>query len=892
MIRGNPSRAGRWLFVFAGLTLGSFPLVLAQNDRGEQALRHLQQNRGDLSLTASDVGDVVISSTVVSKHNGVTHVYLQQRYRGIEVWNGILNVAVSRDGTAAFSGSRFVANIAAAAGGQQPKRVAETAASDASGHLQLKPSQPFRVLELRGGPSEAVTLSDGGIAEKPIEARLVWVPRGDSVRLAWDLRIDQAGGEHWWHALVDAETGESLGLIDLIVQDAIAGIASIVARPEGASLAFPSFAPTDGARYNVFPIPFESPSDGDRVLVTNAADPRASPFGWHDTNGIAGPEFFVTRGNNAHAYTDIDANNVEDPGSDPIGGGTLTFDFPLDLTQQPSTYRPAAVTNLFYWNNIMHDVTHAYGFDEASGNFQVNNYGNGGLGNDYVRAEAQDGSGTNNANFGTPVDGLRPRMQMFVWTHPLPNFVTVHSPAAAAGDYAASRAQFGQQLTLAGMAGTAVVANDGVGATGDGCEPLVGFTVGAIAIIDRGTCEFGFKALTAQNAGARGVIIANNAPGNPITMGPGLVGSQVTIPAVMVSQEDAVLFKANVPLNVTLRLNPLLSINRDSDLDAGIIAHEYGHGVSNRLTGGPATVSCLNNAEQMGEGWSDWFGLTLTTRPSDTPTTPRGVGPYVSFQPADGNGIRPTPYSTDMTVNPSTYASVANVAQISQPHGIGYVWNTMLWEVYWNLVDRYGYNASVYDGWNTGGNNLALQLVMDGMKFQPCSPGFVDGRNAILAADRALTAGMNQCEIWRGFAKRGLGVSATQGLSTSRTDGVEAFDLPASCTASLFGGFHPPIEAAPVLNMVNAGAVVPVRFTLAGGGPNPLIDSQPVDCTTLVPTGAAPASLAGPGSTDLTQNENQYMVNWKTDAAWAGSCRRVTVRIPAAADAIAYFKFQ
>ena len=56
----------------------------------------------------------------------------------------------------------------------------------------------------------------------------------------------------------------------------------------------------------------------------------------------------------------------------------------------------------------------------------------------------------------------------------------------------------------------------------------------------------------------------------------------------------------------------------------------------------------------MGEGWSDWFGLTLTMSPSDTRTTPRGVGTYVSFQPADGVGIRPTQYTTDMSVNPST----------------------------------------------------------------------------------------------------------------------------------------------------------------------------------------------------------------------------------------------
>ena len=194
-----------------------------------------------------------------------------------------------------------------------------------------------------------------------------------------------------------------------------------------------------------------------------------------------------------------------------------------------------------------------------------------------------------------------------------------------------------------------------------------------------------------------------------------------------------------------------------------MIAHEYGHGISNRLTGGPATVSCLNNAEQMGEGWSDWFALNLTTHPDDRPHTARGVGSYVIFEPPDGPGIRPTPYTTDMNVNPSTYASVADVVNISQPHGIGYVWNTMLWEMYWNLVDRYGYNADVYGDWTTGGNNLALQLVMDGMKFQVCRPGFVDGRNAILQADTALTGGDNQCEIWRGVRQARAGVQRQPG---------------------------------------------------------------------------------------------------------------------------------
>lgn len=66
-----------------------------------------------------------------------------------------------------------------------------------------------------------------------------------------------------------------------------------------------------------------------------------------------------------------------------------------------------------------------YGFDEASGNFQNNNQGRGGLGNDYVFADAFDGSGTNNANFGTPPNRQNPRMQMFVWTTPTPDVTSI-----------------------------------------------------------------------------------------------------------------------------------------------------------------------------------------------------------------------------------------------------------------------------------------------------------------------------------------------------------------------------------------------------------------------------------------------------------------------------------
>jgi subtilisin-like proprotein convertase family protein len=104
----------------------------------------------------------------------------------------------------------------------------------------------------------------------------------------------------------------------------------------------------------------------------------------------------------------------------------------------------------------------------------------------------------------------------------------------------------------------------------------------------------------------------------------------------------------------------------------------------------------------------------------------------------------------------------------------------MIWEMSWALINQYGFDPDLYNG--TGGNNLAMQLVIDGLKLQPCSPGFVDARDAILLADQNNNGGANQCAIWTAFAKRGLGNSATQGSSSSRSDGTQAFDLPPACS--------------------------------------------------------------------------------------------------------------
>jgi hypothetical protein len=543
------------------------------------------------------------------------------------------------------------------------------------------------------------------------------------------------------------------------------------------------------------------------------------------------------------------------------------------------------VTNLFYWNNIVHDVFYGYGFDEAAGNFQQNNYGKGGVGNDYVRAEAQDGSGTNNANFSTSPDGNRPRMQMFIWGASLVNTVIVNSGALAGSAFEASAAVFGPQFDATGITAEVALVNDGTGATSDGCEP---FTVpgGSLALLDRGSCNFTVKVKNAQVGGAAGVIVVNNSGGNPITMGGD--DATITIPSAMISQDNGTALKANLPANVTAKADPTNSITRDSDIDAGVIAHEYGHGISNRLTGGPAITSCLRNDEQMGEGWSDFFALALTAKPGQTGTQGRGIGTYVNFEPSNGFGIRPTPYSIDMSINPTTYGDIGNLAI---PHGVGYAWTTMLWEMYWNLVDRYGFNPDIYAPYTSGGNNLALQLVVDGLTLQVCSPGVVDGRDGILQADMLLTGGTNQCAIWRAFAKRGLGQSADQGSNDDTTDGTEAFDIPATCndnyTLSLPGG----------KTLAKAGSTIPIKFTVdASLGANVFAAgfpaSQEVDCGSGAPTGSlAPAAAASATDLNAGQGSSFYVYPWKTDPAWAGTCRALVVRLSNGTEHITVFSF-
>ncbi len=704
-------------------------------------------------LSGEDIADIEITDDYISRHNGVRHVYLRQRIDGLPVMSGTAAVHLGSDGRVWAANSRFAANTARTPRNRVPGLEPVEALAVYAAERGLDFSQPPTRMTERA--ADSYLYSGGRMAAREIPVSLAWLEVNGRLNLVWEMAVDEAGRPDWYHAFIDAHDGTVLGAVNW----------------------------TQEAAYRVFPMPLEHPGEGPDELVSDPADPIASPLGWHDTGNN---QYTDTRGNNVFAQEDTLGNNSG--GRRPDGGPELIFDFPIDLaTQQPPAYEEFAVTNLFYWNNILHDVLWHYGFDEAAGNFQVNNFGLGGLGGDPVIADAQDGAGTNNATFSTPPDGSAPRMTMFVWTGSAPSVLRIDEPATIAGDYLAQPGSFGGSLAAAGLEAALELVDDGSADGELGCDALTGFTAGRIAVVRRGGCEFGLKALNAQNADAVATIVVNNTVGNTtISMGGGADGSQVTIPAVMVGNNDGSQIIDSLDQGVAGSLigSDGPNLDRDSDLDAGVIAHEYGHGLSIRLTGGPSDSSCLQGNQQAGEGWSDFLGVWFTAKPEDTADTPRGVGSYLIFQEnIPGAGIRPAPYTRNMDINPLTYDDLTTNT-LSIPHGIGTVFNTVLWDMYWNLVDQYGFDENYHTG--SGGNNIAMQLVVDSLKLHPCRPTFLDTRDALLLADQINYDGANQCLIWEAFARRGMGVDAFDGGSSFSLNVSEDFTLPESCGDLVF----------------------------------------------------------------------------------------------------------
>jgi len=498
----------------------------------------------------------------------------------------------------------------------------------------------------------------------------------------------------------------------------------------GDGLVLEVLARTNTDSYNVFPV---DPATGSQTVVAGAG----APFPWlfpgdHSTVDISG--------NNVHAYLDTDADNLPDAGGTTVTDGNFLSSFDAAVQPSTATNRNVSVQNLFYLNNLIHDQLREYGFDEAAGNFQEDNFNLGGRGGDPVNAEAQDGSGTDNANFATPRDGQSPRMQMYLWSPAVDHEVVVNSPGS--GSYDARGATFGPALDGTGITGDVVLVDDGTPDIHDGCEAPINSLAGKIALVHRGTCAFVLKVANAQAAGAIGVIVANNTTSALITMNG--EDPSITIPSVFVSQADGAALESLVGLNATIRLLVPGIPMRDSALDSDIVWHEYGHGLTWRMIGrmsGPL-------AGAIGEGMGDVLAIVIND--DDV------VGEYSASDP---NGIRTMPYAS----YPRTYGDIEG----TEEHLDGEVYGAIGWRLWQN-----------YQGAMLDRDDLLSDLV-DGMNYTRAKPTFESMRDGILAS----VAGTGrECLVWDAFANYGVGVGAQGRARRNRVIITESFTLPPECS--------------------------------------------------------------------------------------------------------------
>ena len=161
------------------------------------------------------------------------------------------------------------------------------------------------------------------------------------------------------------------------------------------------------AQYRVLPITKETLLEGFETL-TDPANTAASPNGWNSDGTTATTD---TSGNNAITYKGDTTNTTQQ------SSAGQNFVFTQDPDADPTTQEniDAARTNAFYIVNTVHDISYIYGFNEAAFNFQNDNQGKGGKGNDRVTISVQDSAATDNADFSTPADGSSGHMRMFLW---------------------------------------------------------------------------------------------------------------------------------------------------------------------------------------------------------------------------------------------------------------------------------------------------------------------------------------------------------------------------------------------------------------------------------------------------------------------------------------------
>ncbi len=771
------------------------------------ARRHLSENAAHYNLSTAEASSAILAGV----HNigrGAVIVRFKQAVGGVEIFREELKVVMNQNlqlvatsgylvGSAGSTGTNRTTFV------QSPEQAIAAAASDllnssVSVTAFQKTGQAGAYEQHQLAPSAGATFR----LDSPARVKKVLYRLPDHLESAYYVEVNAGVSNSpntlYYSYVFSAIDGRILYRHNLTAEDSFSyrvwadpTTKIPLSGPYGAAANPHPTALPDGTQ-----TPFVAPS-----LVTLQNFPFTANNPWLPANAT------TTVGNNVEAYADISTpDGFTANSSDTYAFTTSTgvFDRTYDVLQDPasSSQTQAAVTQLFYDINFFHDWYYDSGFKEADGNAQFSNFGRGGLGNDSIKAEAYDFSGRNNANMSTPSDGGRPRMQMYLFDGGGQAKATITSPASIAGEYQVGTATFGPQTFS--VTGQFVLVNDGVGTTTDGCEtPFANAAAvnGKIAVIDRGVCGFVVKTKNAQLNGAIGVLLVNNAAGIANLGG---TDATITIGTLSVTKADGAAIKSQIANAVNGTLSRAIFPDRNGAIDNQIIAHEWGHYISNRLILDSNGIGSFMS-RGLGEGWADFHALLLTAKASDTanPTNATFNGVYAlgayatpAFSLNNNNfyfGIRRYPYSTDMSKDPLTYhhisstvslpassvapvnSVIANGADNAEVHNTGEIWASMLWESYASLLrDTLGASPRLTFAQAQG---RMKDYLIGAYKVTPVNPTLLEARNALIAVAYANDPIDGQ-KFWQAFAKRGAGVTATapDRFDPANADGlVESF---------------------------------------------------------------------------------------------------------------------
>jgi subtilisin-like proprotein convertase family protein len=387
----------------------------------------INQNNELVGLSGKQINDLKVAADYTNPDGNLSYVHLDQLINGIPVFRGEVKAGFTK-------GNQIIRIINNLAPGLEYSRLS-TDFRDPLDAVKIASAHIKHELTASDVSRNEATSSDlkvvFGEGDWATTAEKMYFPTEPGVAVpAWRVLIWQPVNAYY--VIVDAETGVVLwhkNITDDQTQSATyevyANSTSYADLADSPAPLTPGIInPTLGTQGAVIP-------RVNRTLIGNEGDLSFNNNGWI-TDGIN-----LTDGNAVEAGLDVDGVNGVDAASISVGAPNRTFlstnatittpwnppGETAGVGDAPATpqARRGAVNHMFYVMNRYHDELYKRGYTEAARNFQASNFGRGGAEADRVSAEGQDSSGTNNANFATPADGGRGRMQMFVWTGPNPD---------------------------------------------------------------------------------------------------------------------------------------------------------------------------------------------------------------------------------------------------------------------------------------------------------------------------------------------------------------------------------------------------------------------------------------------------------------------------------------